>query len=270
MGAIRTVLITFFLFIFSTVRAFDSCVHVDLKRAETLPGWQALQQLFYPDLALNAEEKLKQQGIAVSLTGFALLSEGEVFDLYLDGVTENQLDYLLKHKMLHPSWTCTKENGIYHISGENGEKLMIRSAGTGMRFTNGAIRKKVLLNFKKQKGMIIQGVILCTEKKDQHPALNDVSLIYFYLCREKEKFIIDLFIRGEDRAANDRIMRDLNIYFSKLYASAAQEMVIDANFFNIYKLSRDNVWVKLRITLTPEQAKEFFEQFGTAMKDMLR
>ena len=116
MGAIRTVLITLFVFIFSAVRAFDSSSHVDLKQAETLPGWQALQQLFSPDFALNAEAKLKQQGIAVSLTGFALLSEGEVFDLYLDGVTENQLDYLLKHKMLHPSWTCTKENGIYNIS----------------------------------------------------------------------------------------------------------------------------------------------------------
>lgn len=269
MTLIRTALIIFLLFISGMLQAFDSCIHIDITQAKTLPGWSALQELFFPDLALKTESKLQQQGMEFSVTDFSMLAEGDTFDLHLAGITEKQLDYLLRYKMLHPSWSWIKEKGVYTITGENNEKLTVHPTETGMRFFNGTIRQKVLQNYKKQKNIIVQGVLLCTDKKDQHPALSDVSIIYFYLRKENGKIVTDLFIRGEDQEKNDRIFRDLNIYFTTVYAEAAKKLVVDTNFFNIYKVSREKNWVRLRITLTPEQAKEFFEQFGAAMKEML-
>ena len=58
------------------------------------------------------------QGIEIPLTGFSILSEGDAFELHLEGLTEKQLDFLLQQKMISPSRTVQKENGIYTITGE--------------------------------------------------------------------------------------------------------------------------------------------------------
>lgn len=262
-------LILLAIFTFFPLRAFDSCIHIDTKRAKTIPGWQDLQKFFYPELAIETEAKLKQQGIEIPLTGFSILSEGDAFELHLEGLTEKQLDFLLQQKMISPSRTVQKENGIYTITGENDEKLTIRTTENGLRFSSGTIKAKTLLNFKKQRTALLQGVLLCHGTLEQHPALSDVSIIYFYLNKNADKFVVDLYISGKNAQANTQIRKDLKAYFAKIYANAAKQMMIDVNFFNIYRISEEQGWVKLQITLTPEQAKEFFGQFGNAMKDML-
>ncbi len=261
----RTALIAFFVFLFCSLRAFDFVVHVDMVRAKTVPGWEALQKICNLEYVLKTDLKFKQQGIDFSLTGFTMLSEGNVLDLQLDGIDEKLLDHL--HPP--PSRTIQEENGIYHITGENGEKFTFRSTEGGLHFSSGAIRNKTLLNFQKQKTAIIQGVLLRTGEKDQPPFLSDVSTIYFYLNEIKESFVIDLYISGGSTQANKQIRKDLNSYFAELYANAAKQMVLDPSFYNIYRVSEEKGWVKLQITLTPEQAKEFFEQFGSSMKEML-
>lgn len=262
-------LILLAVFTFFPLRAFDSCIHIDTERAKMIPGWQDLQKVFYPELAAETEAKLKQQGIELPLTGFSMLSEGDAFELHLEGLTEKQLDFLLQQKMISPSRTVQKENGIYTITGKNGEKLTVRATENSLLFSSGTIKAKTLLNFKKQRMTLLQGVLLCAAGPPRHPALSDVSIIYFYLNKRADKFVIDLYISGRNTQANTKIRRDLKAYFAKIYANAAKQMMIDANFFNIYRISEEQGWVKLQISLTPEQAKEFFGQFGNAIKDML-
>lgn len=265
----RLLLTVLFLLVPGFLRAFDACIHIDTAQAKKLPGWNAIHAFLYPELASEAENKLKRRGLELSIDCFSLLTEGDLFDLQLQGITEAQLEYLLRQKMIHPDWTYQKENGVYRISGGKENELTIQPLQNGLRFTNGTIRQKVLLNFKRQNRAIIQGVLLCSPEKDQHPALTDVRLIYFYLNRVDGKIVLDLFIRGKDQEADKRIAADLNLYFAKLYANAAQETIFDTSLFNIYRVTTGQGWVKLRITLTPEQAEIFFTQFGTALKDAL-
>ncbi|MBO5695745.1 MAG: hypothetical protein J6S98_10110 [Lentisphaeria bacterium] len=269
MCSLRTILTVFFLFAAVSLRAFDACLHIDTEQAKMLPGWNAIQSFLYPELAAETENKLKQRGLELAISKFILLTEGDVFDLQLQGISETQLKFLLQHKMIHPDWTYQKEDGVYRITNGKETELTIQPLQNGLRFTNGTIRQKVFLNFKPQKGTIIQGVLLCTPEKDQHPALTDVRIIYFYLNKAAGKVVLDFFIRGKDPEADKRIAADLNLYFAKLYANAAQETAFDASLLNIYRVSTGQGWVKLRITLTPEQAEIFFTQFGTALKDML-
>lgn len=269
MASIRVLLTILVFSVFFSLRAFDSCIHINTERAKTIPGWSALQSFFYPELAAETENKLKQQGLEITPSGFSLLSEGNIFDLHLEGLTEKQLDFLLQQNMIDSSWTVKKENGIYSITGENNEKLTVRATESGLRFSNGTIRNKVLLNYTKQRTAILQGVLLCAEGENRHPALSDVSIIYFYLNQKADKFVVDLYISGKNAQANTQIRKDLKAYFAKIYANAAKQVMIDANFFNIYRITEEQGWVKLQITLTPEQAKEFFGQFGNALKEML-
>lgn len=265
----RLLLTVLFLSASCFLRAFDVCLHIDTVQAKTLPGWNAIQSFLYPELASETESKLKQRGLELSIDRFSLLTEGDLFDLQLQGVTETQLKFLLQHKMIHPDWTYQKENGIYRISNGQETGLTIQPLQNGLRFTNGTIRQKVFLNFKLQKGSVIQGVLLCSPEKDQHPALTDVRIVYFYLNKIDGKIVLDFFIRGKDPEADKRIAADLNLYFAKIYANAARETTFDTSLFNIYRVSTGQGWVKLRITLTPEQAEIFFTQFGTALKDAL-
>lgn len=268
MRSLFLLLILFFTACFS-VKAFDAFIHIDTQRTKDLPGWQQLQQHLYPDLAAKTEEKLKNRGIDLGITGFSFMLEGDVFDMHLEGPTEKQLEFLLKNKMINPDWQYRKENGVFHITGSEDAGMTIRKTETGLRFTNGTIKQKSLLNFKRQKNMIIQGLLLCTDRKDLNPALTDVKLIYIYLYRRGSNIVTDLYIRGNDKAADQRILKDLNIYFAKIYANAAKDTTLDTNLFNIYQVSESQGWTKLTVTLTPDQAKEFFSQFGTTLQQLL-
>ena len=111
-------LILLAVFTFFPLRAFDSCIHIDTERAKMIPGWQDLQKVFYPELAAETEAKLKQQGIELPLTGFSMLSEGDAFELHLEGLTEKQLDFLQEKLQLPQGWEallfmhrCPHKNG---------------------------------------------------------------------------------------------------------------------------------------------------------------
>lgn len=270
MSAFRSFLVIFFLAACFSLKAFDACLCIDLKQAADLPGWLELRQHLYPDLAAEAENNLAGKGIKLALTDFSFLLEGDTFSMHLKGVSGLQLEYLLKQKMIHPDWSYRKENGIYHISGKDGDGISIRETEGGLQFANGTIKQKTLLNFKRQNSMIIQGVFLCEDKQDLNPALEDVSLIYLYLFQSGKNIITDLYIRGRDKAADKQILQDLNRYFSQIYARAAKDSVFHTDLLNIYQISENQGWVRLRITLSPEQAEIFFKQFGNELKSLLR
>lgn len=269
MPSLRLFLVIFFCCVHFSLKAFDAIIQIDTQQAKTLPGWNELQQHLFPELAVKTEKKLAAQNIDPEITGFTFILEGDTFDMQLKGPTTDKLEYLLKHKMIHPDWQYRKENGVFHISGKDVPEMTISATETGLRFTNGKIKQKSLLNFQNQKNMIIQGLLLCTDRKDLNPALTDVKLIYIYLYKSGSNIITDLYIRGNDKAADKRILRDLNVYFATVYANASKDIALDTSLLNIYQVSESRGWTKLRVILTPEQAKEFFSQFGNTLKEFL-
>lgn len=264
---IRRSLLPLLFFLFSAMlNAQEMCIHTDLTRVKNLPGWEELQKILYPGLPPETTKKLQKLGIDLKITRSDLLLCNDLFELTLHGLTEEQLEDLLEKKLLHPEWTCKKENGIFLIKTGDDTSLQARPCGDGICFSNGNITQKDLRNYRLRKNLVIQGLFLCS--RSQNPILTDVSQIYFYVYDTPGKFTADLFIRGNSPQADKRIFNDLSAYFARLYTNAAEQMELKAEHLSMFRVESTDGWTKLRITLPRDMAKEFFAIFCSTLKDL--
>lgn len=264
---IRRSLLLLLLFFFSAVlNAQEMCIFTDLTRTKNLPGWEELQGFLFPGLPPETEKKLQKQGIDLKITRSGLLLCNDLFELTLHGLTEDQLEDLLEKKLLHPEWSWKKENGIFLIKTGDDTSLQARPCRDGICFSNGSVTQKDLRSYQLRENLVIQGLFLCSGSRN--PILTDVSRIYFYVYDTPGKFTADLFIKGKSPQADKRVFNDLSAYFARLYTNAATQMELKAEHLSMFRVEPVDGWTKLRVTLPPDMAKEFFAIFCSTLKDL--
>ncbi len=284
---IRFVFLLLLLFVAFSSAAEKSFLFLSIipEKTKDIPGNVAMEMVFIPRIFSNISKRMQQKKIQLSWPSVSFFGN-RIFDdaqtdgpvLFVEGMTEPQLRYMLKYRILAENWTFREEaengqNVFYiHAGSDNQEippEFRAFSLKNGMAFVAGN-QENIMRNLgellERKKSVRPDIPVYGTIQLGNfiaHPAMRNVKTLDFQISAEKNgigelcmKAL--LYAKGDAPEDTDQIFKNVSAFFTEVYTNAAKAGQLTESHRQAFTVYQEKDCTVIRILLPESFSNDFF------------